>query len=132
MYYANFQILLFPSAAARGYVEIVRLLANHMDSPNEPNEDGWTPIHSAAMEGQIDVIKVLLPYTDNPNIPDNIEQTPIGKRHCLKKYDQFAFGGSTRKNFVKLHNFAAPPLALCEVIFFCNNKNFVKSKFKNS
>ena len=38
-------------AASKGRVEIVKFLANHIaDSPNEPDEDGWTPLHDAAFQ----------------------------------------------------------------------------------
>ena len=62
----------------------------------------------------------------------------VGKKHALKKYDQFALNTGcflekyqikyylscaiiveVKINYVKLHN--------SEVIFFCNNKNFMKS-----
>ena len=36
-------------AASNGHVEIVKFLANHIaDSPNEPDKEGWTPLHNAA------------------------------------------------------------------------------------
>ena len=36
-------------AASNGHVEIVKFLANNIaDSPNEPDKEGWTPLHNAA------------------------------------------------------------------------------------
>ena len=36
-------------AASMGHVEIVKFLAIYIaDSPNEPDEHGWTPLHEAA------------------------------------------------------------------------------------
>ena len=36
-------------AASKGHVEIINFLAIHIaDSPNEPDKDGWTPLHEAA------------------------------------------------------------------------------------
>ena len=65
-------------AASMGHVEIVKFLAIHIaDSPNEPDKDGWTPLHDAAFSGQLETIKVLLNYIDNPNILTNAGQTPI-------------------------------------------------------
>ena len=47
----------------------------------------------------------------------------LGKKDALKKYDQFTLHTSC---------FCGSEIAQTEVIFFCNNKNFVTSEFKIS
>ena len=57
--------------------EIVKILAPLTDNPNDPAEDGDTPIYWAACNGHTEIIKILITFTDNPNTPDNDGWTPI-------------------------------------------------------
>ena len=47
------------------------------NNPNDPDENGYTPIYKAAELGCNEVIKYLAPLTDNPNAPTNDGSTPI-------------------------------------------------------
>ncbi|MEK7832582.1 MAG: ankyrin repeat domain-containing protein, partial [Acidobacteriota bacterium] len=59
------------NAAARGHIEIVKLLLEHGADPNLP-EEGIAPrghaLHSAVCNGHIEIVKLLLEHGAYPNV----------------------------------------------------------------
>ena len=58
-------------------------------NPNQPAEDGTTPLHWAAisLEGTQGMISLLIEYGGDPNIPDNKGKTPY---ELAMRYGNFA------------------------------------------
>ena len=65
-------------AAVYNNLEAIQVLAPlTSNNPNDPDENGITPIYKAAELGCNEVIKYLAPLTDNPNAPTYDGSTPI-------------------------------------------------------
>ena len=58
-------------AAQEGHTERVKILAPLTDNPNNPDNNGETPIYLAALNGFIEIVKVFAPLKDKPNAPNN-------------------------------------------------------------
>ncbi|NXF85101.1 PP12C phosphatase, partial [Eubucco bourcierii] len=59
-------------AAAKGYIEVMRLLLQAGYDPNVRDKDGWTPLHAAAHWG---ALRILAPP---PNHAPDVPQTYVG------------------------------------------------------
>ena len=65
------------TAASRGQVENVKILAKHMASPNAPGLTGWTPLQLAVKAEHIEVVKVLAACKDASDYFNNCGWTPF-------------------------------------------------------
>ncbi|XP_056397962.1 protein phosphatase 1 regulatory subunit 12C isoform X2 [Hyla sarda] len=63
-------------AAAKGYVEVMRLLLQANFDPNVRDKDGWTPLHAAAHWGVEDACRLLVENFCDMNALNNVGQRP--------------------------------------------------------
>ncbi|XP_072282409.1 protein phosphatase 1 regulatory subunit 12C isoform X12 [Pyxicephalus adspersus] len=63
-------------AAAKGYVEIMRLLLQAGFDPNVQDKDGWTPLHAAAHWGVEEACRLLVENFCDMNALNNVGQRP--------------------------------------------------------
>ncbi|XP_030053732.1 protein phosphatase 1 regulatory subunit 12C isoform X1 [Microcaecilia unicolor] len=64
-------------AAAKGYIEIMRLLLQAGYDPNSRDKDGWTPLHAAAHWGVEEACRILV-----ENLCDMTALSNAGQRPC--------------------------------------------------
>lgn len=65
------------TAAARGNLEIVRLLLDSKPDLSKGDVYGHTPLHLAASEGQSQIVTMLIHAGANVNAPDKAGRTPL-------------------------------------------------------
>ncbi|XP_073427175.1 protein phosphatase 1 regulatory subunit 12C isoform X2 [Dendrobates tinctorius] len=63
-------------AAAKGYVEIMRLLLQANFDPNVRDKDGWTPLHAAAHWGVEEACRLLVENFCDMSALNNVGQRP--------------------------------------------------------
>ncbi|XP_075696030.1 protein phosphatase 1 regulatory subunit 12C isoform X5 [Rhinoderma darwinii] len=63
-------------AAAKGYIEVMRLLLQANFDPNVRDKDGWTPLHAAAHWGVEDACRLLVENFCDMNALNNVGQRP--------------------------------------------------------
>nr|CAB3265089.1 protein phosphatase 1 regulatory subunit 12A-like [Phallusia mammillata] len=63
-------------AAAKGYIDAIRILLQAGVSPNVQDNDGWTPLHAASHWSQQEAAKLLSDRSGNFNIRSKLGQTP--------------------------------------------------------
>ncbi|XP_069598176.1 protein phosphatase 1 regulatory subunit 12C isoform X5 [Ranitomeya imitator] len=63
-------------AAAKGYVEIMRLLLQANSDPNVRDKDGWTPLHAAAHWGVEEACRLLVENFCDMSALNNVGQRP--------------------------------------------------------
>ena len=49
-------------ASKKGHIDIVKFLVSKVENPNEPRNDGVTPIQIASQQGNIDIVEILSTY----------------------------------------------------------------------
>ncbi|XP_043915146.1 protein phosphatase 1 regulatory subunit 12C [Protopterus annectens] len=64
-------------AAAKGYIEAMRLLLQAGYDVNVRDKDGWTPLHAAAHWGVKDACRLLVEHFCDMNALSNVGQTPF-------------------------------------------------------
>jgi ankyrin repeat protein len=64
-------------AAAKGYLDMVKLLLTHHADIAAATKDDQTPLHFAAQEGRTDVVALLLDRGAKVNVRDSHERTPL-------------------------------------------------------
>ncbi|KAJ8131961.1 hypothetical protein O1611_g1666 [Lasiodiplodia mahajangana] len=64
-------------AAARGYIEIMRLLLQHEANPNFRDEYRFTPLHHAVIGGQVSAAAMLLEFKASPDYSGRYSWTPL-------------------------------------------------------
>ncbi|XP_044137637.1 protein phosphatase 1 regulatory subunit 12C isoform X3 [Bufo gargarizans] len=64
-------------AAAKGYIEVMRLLLQANFDPNVKDKDGWTPLHAAAHWGVEEACRLLV-----ENFCDMTSLNNVGQRPC--------------------------------------------------
>ncbi|XP_067830565.1 protein phosphatase 1 regulatory subunit 12C-like [Heptranchias perlo] len=64
-------------AAAKGYIEVMRLLLQAGFSVNAQDKDGWTPLHAAAHWGMEDSCRLLVEHFCDMEALNNSGQTPF-------------------------------------------------------
>ncbi|XP_051899074.1 protein phosphatase 1 regulatory subunit 12C-like [Pristis pectinata] len=64
-------------AAAKGYIEVMRLLLQAGFSVTAQDKDGWTPLHAAAHWGMEDSCKLLVEHFCDMEALNNSGQTPF-------------------------------------------------------
>ncbi|KAJ8364865.1 hypothetical protein SKAU_G00136960 [Synaphobranchus kaupii] len=64
-------------AAAKGYVEVIKLLCQCGLDVSLTDSDGWTPLHAAAHWGQGEASKILAEHLCNMEARSNAGQTPF-------------------------------------------------------
>ena len=70
--------ILFPTAAARGALEVVKLFVPLINNVNVTEDvTSWTAMHAAALNGRIEIIKFLAPLMDEFNSRDVNGNTPL-------------------------------------------------------
>ena len=99
----------FRTAVTTNNTDLVRhLLANGVNV-NSSDEQSRSALHFAAAKGYSEIVNVLLQNGADPNAKDILGNTAlhlaactnhIGKKHALKKYDQFAL--NTRSNITQV------------------------------
>jgi ankyrin repeat protein len=68
---------LLMTAAARGRLDVVKLLINKEAVPDCPGRDGNTPLSVACQKGHLDVVEFLIKKSATLNRPDNYGMTPL-------------------------------------------------------
>ncbi|XP_044303797.1 protein phosphatase 1 regulatory subunit 12C isoform X4 [Varanus komodoensis] len=63
-------------AAAKGYVEVMRLLLQAGYDPNVQDKDGWTPLHAAAHWGVEEACRLLAEHFCDMEALNNVGQRP--------------------------------------------------------
>uniref|UniRef100_A0A8C5R4Y6 Protein phosphatase 1 regulatory subunit n=1 Tax=Leptobrachium leishanense TaxID=445787 RepID=A0A8C5R4Y6_9ANUR len=63
-------------AAAKGYVEVMRILLQAGFNPNVRDKDGWTPLHAAAHWGVEEASRLLVENFCDMNATNNVGQRP--------------------------------------------------------
>ncbi|KAG8434115.1 hypothetical protein GDO86_012476 [Hymenochirus boettgeri] len=63
-------------AAAKGYIEVLRLLLQANFDPNVRDKDGWTPLHAAAHWGVEEACRLLVEHFCDMNALNNVGQRP--------------------------------------------------------
>ncbi|KAM4702541.1 protein phosphatase 1 regulatory subunit 12C [Rhinophrynus dorsalis] len=63
-------------AAAKGYIEVMRLLLQANFDPNVRDKDGWTPLHAAAHWGVEEACRLLVENFCDMNALNNVGQKP--------------------------------------------------------
>ncbi|KAM4650882.1 protein phosphatase 1 regulatory subunit 12C isoform 2-T2 [Discoglossus pictus] len=63
-------------AAAKGYIEVMRLLLQANFDPNLRDKDGWTPLHGAAHWGVEEACRLLVEHFCDMNALNNVGQRP--------------------------------------------------------
>ncbi|XP_048373040.1 protein phosphatase 1 regulatory subunit 12C isoform X5 [Sphaerodactylus townsendi] len=63
-------------AAAKGYVEVMRLLLQAGYDPNVQDKDGWTPLHAAAHWGVEEACRLLADHFCDMEALNNVGQRP--------------------------------------------------------
>ncbi|XP_077313654.1 protein phosphatase 1 regulatory subunit 12C isoform X2 [Lithobates pipiens] len=63
-------------AAAKGYIEVMRLLLQANFDPNVKDKDGWTPLHAAAHWGVEEACRLLVENFCDMNALNNVGQRP--------------------------------------------------------
>ncbi|XP_018421590.1 PREDICTED: protein phosphatase 1 regulatory subunit 12C-like [Nanorana parkeri] len=63
-------------AAAKGYIEVMRLLLQANFDPNVRDKDGWTPLHAAAHWGVEEACRLLVEHFCDMNALNNVGQRP--------------------------------------------------------
>ncbi|XP_068097349.1 protein phosphatase 1 regulatory subunit 12C isoform X5 [Hyperolius riggenbachi] len=63
-------------AAAKGYIEVMRLLLQANFDPNARDKDGWTPLHAAAHWGVEEACRLLVEHFCDMNAINNVGQRP--------------------------------------------------------
>ncbi|XP_069804614.1 protein phosphatase 1 regulatory subunit 12C isoform X4 [Dendropsophus ebraccatus] len=63
-------------AAAKGYIEVMRLLLQANFDPNVRDKDGWTPLHAAAHWGVEEACRLLVENFCDMNALNNVGQRP--------------------------------------------------------
>ncbi|KPP75992.1 hypothetical protein Z043_104712, partial [Scleropages formosus] len=64
-------------AAAKGYIEVLKLLCHCGMELSVTDTDGWTPLHAAAHWGQGDACRILAEQLCNMEAKSNAGQTPL-------------------------------------------------------
>ncbi|XP_029952197.1 protein phosphatase 1 regulatory subunit 12A isoform X2 [Salarias fasciatus] len=64
-------------AAAKGYIEVLKVLLQCGVDVNSRDIDGWTPLHAAAHWGQEEVCTLLADNMCNMGAVNNVGQTPL-------------------------------------------------------
>ncbi|MHC4342792.1 MAG: ankyrin repeat domain-containing protein, partial [Planctomycetota bacterium] len=64
-------------AAYGGRSEEVREFLAAGESPNQADDQGWTPLMLAAAEGHLETVRILLSHGANPNARNNSGRTPL-------------------------------------------------------
>ncbi|KYO33045.1 protein phosphatase 1 regulatory subunit 12C isoform C [Alligator mississippiensis] len=64
-------------AAAKGYIEVMRLLLQAGYDPNVQDKDGWTPLHAAAHWGVEEACRLLAEHLCDMNTLNNVGQRPF-------------------------------------------------------
>ncbi|XP_076047554.1 myosin binding subunit isoform X2 [Oratosquilla oratoria] len=73
-------------AAAKGYIEVMRMLLQAGANINSQDFDGWTPLHAAAHWGQRQAVDVLCEHSADMSIRNCVGQT------CIDVADQNLLG----------------------------------------
>nr|XP_033816695.1 protein phosphatase 1 regulatory subunit 12C isoform X2 [Geotrypetes seraphini] len=63
-------------AAAKGYIEVMRLLLQAGYDPNAQDKDGWTPLHAAAHWGVEEACRILVENLCDMTVLSNAGQQP--------------------------------------------------------
>ncbi|MEE6482948.1 hypothetical protein FKM82_013388 [Ascaphus truei] len=63
-------------AAAKGYIEVMRLLLQANFDPNVRDKDGWTPLHAAAHWGVEEACRLLVEHFCDMNVLNHVGQRP--------------------------------------------------------
>ncbi|XP_034648385.1 protein phosphatase 1 regulatory subunit 12C isoform X3 [Trachemys scripta elegans] len=63
-------------AAAKGYIEVMRLLLQAGYDPNVQDKDGWTPLHAAAHWGVEEACRLLVEHLCDMDTLNNVGQRP--------------------------------------------------------
>nr|XP_021403605.1 protein phosphatase 1 regulatory subunit 12C-like [Lonchura striata domestica] len=63
-------------AAAKGYIEVMRLLLAAGCDPDVRDEDGWTPLHAAAHWGEREACRLLCEHLCDMSPQNNVGQRP--------------------------------------------------------
>ncbi|KAE8593469.1 hypothetical protein XENTR_v10019150 [Xenopus tropicalis] len=63
-------------AAAKGYIEVMRLLLQANFDPNARDKDGWTPLHAAAHWGVEEACRLLVEHFCDMNALNSVGQRP--------------------------------------------------------
>ncbi|XP_063798909.1 protein phosphatase 1 regulatory subunit 12C isoform X5 [Pseudophryne corroboree] len=63
-------------AAAKGYIEVMRLLLQANFDPNMRDKDGWTPLHAAAHWGVEEACRLLVEHFCDMSALNNVGQRP--------------------------------------------------------
>ncbi|XP_075773586.1 protein phosphatase 1 regulatory subunit 12C isoform X1 [Pelodiscus sinensis] len=63
-------------AAAKGYIEVMRLLLQAGYNPNVRDKDGWTPLHAAAHWGVEEACRLLVEHLCDMDTLNNVGQRP--------------------------------------------------------
>ncbi|XP_075045833.1 protein phosphatase 1 regulatory subunit 12C isoform X2 [Mixophyes fleayi] len=63
-------------AAAKGYIEVMRLLLQANLDPNMRDKDGWTPLHAAAHWGVEEACRLLVEHFCDMSALNNVGQRP--------------------------------------------------------
>ncbi|XP_018083556.1 protein phosphatase 1 regulatory subunit 12C isoform X7 [Xenopus laevis] len=63
-------------AAAKGYIEVMRLLLQANYDPNSRDKDGWTPLHAAAHWGVEEACRLLVEHFCDMNALNTVGQKP--------------------------------------------------------
>ncbi|XP_038608266.1 protein phosphatase 1 regulatory subunit 12C [Tachyglossus aculeatus] len=63
-------------AAAKGYIEVMRLLLQAGYDPNVRDRDGWTPLHAAAHWGVEEACRLLVEHAGDMDTLNNVGQRP--------------------------------------------------------
>ncbi|XP_008310389.1 protein phosphatase 1 regulatory subunit 12A isoform X2 [Cynoglossus semilaevis] len=64
-------------AAAKGYIEVLKVLLQCAVDVDSRDTDGWTPLHAAAHWGQEEVCSLLADNMCNMGAVNNVGQTPL-------------------------------------------------------
>ena len=93
-----------------GVIEI--LLKEIFPNPNQPRNNGTTPIYVAAQENHIEVVKLLMYSTNNPNEPCNDGTTPIFMAAYENHIEIVKLLMNTTENPNQARNDGATPLSI--------------------
>lgn len=69
--------------AARGYIDMVKLLLTYGARVNLPSRDGISPLHVAVTKKNVDIAKLLLGHGALVDTQDNYGNTPLHKAVAL-------------------------------------------------
>ncbi|XP_030766009.1 protein phosphatase 1 regulatory subunit 12B isoform X5 [Sitophilus oryzae] len=64
-------------AAAKGYLDVIRILLQSSADIDAQDADGWTPLHAAAHWGQIDASRLLVENLADMDAKNYVGQTPF-------------------------------------------------------